>query len=166
MLSQELIWKLFIAFISSMGFALMFNLHKRWIIQASFGGLCSWGIYLFCQSALGQTVFIPCLIASIFSALYAYALAHYSEGPFTMFFLIAVVPLIPGSGLYYTIFNLVQGNPEQVHHFARMTAEFALAIAFGVSAVWAGLEIVNRYRKVHVKRSLAEEIARAQEDEK
>ena len=145
---DTLAFNLFIAFISSMGFALMFNMPKKWLIPASMGGLGSWAVYLFCQVFMGEVVFVPCLIASVFSAIYAWTLSQFSEAPFSMYFMIAVVPLIPGSGLYYTIFNLAQGNTELVRHFARLTTDFALAISIGMSVVWALIEIHRKYDEV------------------
>ena len=58
---NTLAFNLFIAFISSMGFALMFNMPKKWLIPASMGGLGSWAVYLFCQVFMGEVVFVPCL---------------------------------------------------------------------------------------------------------
>ena len=144
-----IIWKCFIAFISSLGFAWMFNMPNRWLIPSSTGGVVSWVVFLVCQKYLGPTIFLPCFIASVCSALYAFGLSRFSKSPFSMYFMIAVVPLIPGSGLYYTILNLAQANRYQTLHFARMTSEYALAIAFGVSVVWAGVEIHRRYRSAH-----------------
>ncbi len=146
---EQIAYILFISFISSVGFAMMFNMPSKWIFPSSLGGLLTWAIFLFCKDFLLETIFISCFIASIFAALWAFGLARFSSNPFGMYFMIAVVPLIPGSGLYYTIFNLSNGNGEAAKHFAGLTAEYALAITFGISIVWAGIEIHRSWKKAH-----------------
>ncbi len=147
---EQTLYILFISFISSVGFALMFNMPSKWILPSSLGGLLTWAAFLLCQKVLGPTIFGPCFISSVFAALWAFGLARFSKNPFGMYFMIAVVPLIPGSGLYYTIFNMSQGNAEAAQHFAQVTAEYALAITFGISIVWTGIEIQRNWRKAHL----------------
>ncbi len=128
---------------------MMYNMPLKWIIPSSIGGVLTWAAYLLCQQVFGPTIFVPCFISSVFAALWAFGLARFSNNPFGMYFMMAVVPLIPGSGLYYTIFNLSQGNSAEAARFAGITAEYALAITFGISIVWAGIEICRSWRQAH-----------------
>ncbi len=146
---DQTIYILIISFISSVGFAMMFNMPSRWILPSSIGGLLTWGLFLICQQIFGKVIFVPCFIASVFASLWAFGLARYSHNPFGMYFMIAMVPLIPGSGLYYTIFNLSQGNGPEAMHYLIITTEYALAITFGISIVWSGIEIYRSWERKH-----------------
>ncbi len=146
---EQTAYILFISFISSVGFALMFNMPSKWIFPSSLGGLLTWAAFLICQQIFDGAIFVPCFIASVFAALWAFGLARFSHNPFGMYFMIAVVPLIPGSGLYYTIFNLSQGNGPEAQHYLQLTTEYALAITFGISIVWAGIEIYRSWLRKH-----------------
>ena len=100
------ILQLVMAFIGSMGFSIIFRLRRQLIIPASLGGFFSWAIYLLCSNGI-DGVFVPCLIASAFAALYSEILARLMKAPVTLFILPAVVPLIPGSSLYYAMSSAV-----------------------------------------------------------
>ena len=43
---EEILIQLATAFLGSFGFSLVFGLRFRWVLHASLGGLCCWGIYL------------------------------------------------------------------------------------------------------------------------
>lgn len=143
---DTIILQLCMAFLGSLGFALIFGLRRALLVPASVGGLISWAIYLLCSSFMAG-VFVPCLIASAFSALYAELLARVLKAPVTLFFLPAVVPLIPGSTLYYAMSGVVQGNMDAARSYASLTVQYALAISAGMSLVWAFCVMASRLRK-------------------
>lgn len=133
---MEMILELFTAWLGSVGFCFLFHIRRERMIPASMGGLFSWGIYLLFISRC-EGVFIPTLFASAFSALYAECLARLLKAPATIFFIPAVVPLIPGSTLYYTMSWAVQEEWEMAGHYGLLTVQYALGIAAGISLVWA-----------------------------
>lgn len=131
---------------ASAGFALLFNLRGPLVAPASVGGVLSWGIYLACGQAI-EGVFFPCLVASAFSAVYAELLARRYRVPSALFFIIAVIPLVPGRGLFYAMDAAVRADWAAFSDFALLTLQFALAIAAGVSVVWAVREVMRRARE-------------------
>lgn len=138
---------IFVTFIASVGFSFMFHMPARLIAISSLGAVLTWGLYEFLFTQYAGDLFLPCFIASVFAGLWAYFLERVFKAPLSMFFMIAVVPLIPGSSLYYTIFNISQSNMQQAGAYGTKTATLALAIAFGISLIWSLLEIVRRYRR-------------------
>lgn len=142
----EIILQLFMAWAGSIGFCLLFHLRKKLILPASLGGLFSWAIYLlgahYCKG-----IFIPTLLASAFSALYAEIHARWMKAPATIFFTPAVVPLIPGSTLYYTMSYAVQGKWEVSGSYGLTTVQYALGIAAGISLVWALCDMERKLRR-------------------
>lgn len=132
----EDIFQLMVTFIASMGFALFFNVYRSHIVIASLGGVITWAIYKLCVLVLGGA-FVPCLIASIFAASYAELLAWRSKAPTPVFFIISVIPLIPGRVLFYTMSEAVSLQWESCAHYAVTTLEFAAGIAVGICVVTA-----------------------------
>ena len=134
---------------AALGFALFFNVSRPHIIIAAIGGLLSWGCYELCSYGLDiQGVFIPCLIASTFAAVYAEILARRCNAPTSVFFIIAVIPLVPGRGLFYTMSNAVQGQWSACATNALTTLLFAAGIAVGICIVTA---VVQTWEHAHAK---------------
>lgn len=127
---------------AALGFALFFNVDKRHVLVATLGGVLTWAIdYLLMMHIEG--IFIPCVIASVFAAIYAEVLARVTRTPSVVFFIIAVIPLVPGRGLYYTMYNAVSGNAEACLEFGEMTMFYAAGIAVGICVVTAVVQIWN-----------------------
>lgn len=133
---STIVLQLITAFLGSLGFSLLFHLRKQLLLPASIGGFLCWGIYLV-GIHFSEGVFVPCLLASAFAALYAEVLARIKKAPATLFLVPAVVPAIPGSTLYYTMSNAVQGEWDIARSYGYLTIQYALAIAGGISLVWA-----------------------------
>ena len=77
---QLAIIQLITSFLGSLGFAVIFNLRKKYIIHASVGGVFCWGAYLLMGLA-SNGVFIPTLVASAVAALYAEIFARFLKVP-------------------------------------------------------------------------------------
>ena len=99
-----LIEQILSAFVGSVGFALFFNMKGKQLAAAGIGGALTWIVYL---------------------------LARVGKAPATIFLTTAAVPLIPGSGLYYTMLGIVEKNEEVMLTNANNTITIALAIALG-----------------------------------
>uniref|UniRef100_UPI001554017E threonine/serine ThrE exporter family protein n=1 Tax=Adlercreutzia sp. ZJ473 TaxID=2722822 RepID=UPI001554017E len=142
----DAIIQLVVSLPASAGFALLFNLRGPLVVPASVGGVLSWGIYLACGQVI-EGIFFPCLIASAFSAVYAELLARHYRAPGALFFIIAVIPLVPGRGLFYTMNAAVRADWAAFSDFALLTLQFALGIAVGISVVWAVREVMRRFEE-------------------
>lgn len=140
---QHTVMQLITAMTGSMGFCLLFHVRTRLILPAAFGGFLSWGIYLLSAHFI-PGVLVPSVLTSAFCAIYAELLARILKAPATVFFIPAVIPLIPGSTLYYTMSYLVRKDWAAANEYGALTAQYALGIAAGASLVWALSEIVKK----------------------
>ena len=127
------------AFFGSLGFALLFGLRRRYLLPAALGGMLSWGLYLLLDH-LFSSLFLACFAASAF----AMVLSHIMRCPATLFVTPAVIPLVPGSSLYYAVSYAVQRDTASARAYGSQTLEFALAIAAGMSFVLACRELHTR----------------------
>ena len=124
------------AFLGAVGFSLLFGMRRRHLVWAGLGGVLTWGIYLL-VSALLREGFLPCLLAAGFAVLYSEVLAHLRKTPATIFVVPAIIPLVPGSSLYYAMAAAVRGDLGEARRFGSLTLQAALAIAAGISFVIA-----------------------------
>ena len=83
-----------------------------------------------------------CLCSSIFGS----SLGLLKKAPTTLFVIPAVVPLIPGSTIYYTMNAVVNANTDGFSHYGSLTVQYALSIAAGISVVWTIWSIFRKYR--------------------
>ena len=132
------------SFFGSLGFALIFNLRKRHLVYASIGGIACWVAYLLtCNFSDG--VYVPTVIASAVAALYAEIFARILKVPATVIFVSAIVPLIPGSSLFYTMSSAVLGDMQQFRVVGERTLFYVLGITSGISIVWSSWYMLQKF---------------------
>ena len=150
---KEAILQTLYAFFGAYGFALLFNQKPvSRALPAAFGGAASWGVYL-AFSHFGADVFFSALAGGLVSCLYAEALARLLKAPATVFITAAVIPLIPGGSLYYTMRCAITQDTESFGAYGRATLNTALGIAVGIAVVTAAVHIKNKiFRGIAEKR--------------
>lgn len=129
----------------ALGFSLIFNVRRELLPAAAFGGLLDWGVYMMAEWFFGNGVFLPSVVAAAFASIYAEAMARVEKSPATVFYIPALIPLIPGGSLYYTMSYAVLGQWDQVQSYGASTAYCALGIAVGMSLV---LSVEFTFRKL------------------
>ena len=131
--------------LGALGFSLIFNVRRELLPAAAFGGLLDWGVYMMAEWFFGNGVFLPSVVAAAFASIYAEAMARVEKAPATVFYIPALIPLIPGGSLYYTMSYAVLGQWDQVQSYGASTAYCALGIAVGMSLV---LSVEFTFRKL------------------
>ena len=71
-------------------------------------------------------------------------MAKVLKTPATLFVIPAIIPLVPGGSLFYTMSCAVHGDLENARLYGTRTGECALAIAAGISIVLAFRELRTR----------------------
>ena len=134
---KEALLQILYAFIGSAGFALIFGqkMLSR-VLPAALGGGLVWAVYLMGEH-FGAGIFFAALGSGVFSGLWGEILARTLKAPATVFQAVAVIPLIPGSGLYYTMNSILRRDWQDLRHYGSGTLLCALGIAAGISLVSA-----------------------------
>ncbi|MBQ6808394.1 MAG: threonine/serine exporter family protein [Firmicutes bacterium] len=145
-MTDTIILQLAMAFLGSFSFSLVFHLRSRLWLATGLGGLIGWGSYLLC-GLYWEGVFVPSLIAAGITSLYGEILARILKAPAPVFFIPSLVPLIPGGSLYRTMSFAVRGEWTQAKIYSAQTVQAALAIAIGISLVWAFCVMATRIRR-------------------
>ncbi|MDO4168569.1 MAG: threonine/serine exporter family protein [Lachnospiraceae bacterium] len=140
---EIIIQQLISVLIGTAGFCLVFRVRHKLIPLAIAGSLLCWIVYL-AGIHFADGIFVQSIIASTISAIYAKQAAKLLKAPATIFFITAMLPLIPGGSLYYTMSYTVQREWVMAKQFGYQTIQYALGIAIGMSFVWAFYEMKKR----------------------
>lgn len=112
-------------------YSILFNIRRDKLIFAAFGGSLAWLIYTLIFQVT-DNLFICNMLTAASATLYGEVLARIKKAPTTCFLIPAVMPLIPGGGLYYTMTAVINGNQEMFEHYFVSTVETAFGISIGI----------------------------------
>lgn len=128
---RESIIMLITAAISTLGFSILFYVHPRRLLVATLGGVLTTAVYLIAGHFIGGELF-PNLLAALVGAGFSEIMARVTKVPVPVYMVPCVIPLVPGSGLYGTMFNFVTGNYPEAASAGLRTLQVALGIAGGI----------------------------------
>ena len=127
------------AAIGAASFAIFFNLPKRLLIAAALGGaicVCTRNFFIF---ELGMTSPVGTLAGATLVSILAIKAIHWLHTPSLVLTVPAVIPLVPGVMIYYSLFALININmlsPEDLLEAIQISINALLtilAIAIGAS---------------------------------
>ena len=141
------------AVLAAGGYAMVCGFRKplRILFGAIGGGLCQLSYILMALSGADEAVCL--IVATVIGAIYAQILAKALKTPSTVFVLPAVIPLIPGRALYYTMSWALRGNFEKFSRWGIDTIIWALSIAFGLITVIVCASVIKSISKRIRKKS-------------
>ena len=145
-LIKEITVQIVSSFLGSLGFSLLFNLKGKRLIWASLGGVFAWASYLVVE-ALTDNLFLCGVISAMVATAYSEIFARILKTPKTAFIFPAIVPMVPGGSLYYTMSHIISGNIDEAIIFATKTLSMAIALAFGIVVVILWVKVIKRYKK-------------------
>lgn len=121
-------------FIACIGFAILFNVHGKSVYLCATGGLMVWLVYEVLYD-LGYSELVSYFWASIFSGCFSECMARIRKKPACAYLVVSLVPLIPGSGLYNTMRNAVNGDAQAFISSCTNTILLAAVMCIGIIAV-------------------------------
>lgn len=134
------------AFLSSIGFGVLFNIRGKNLIIASVGGALGWFTYLLSIKLQPSEVFSLFLAAMIVS-IYSEIMARLYKSPVTIFIICGIIPLVPGGLMYFATLEAVKGNLEISMSKGIQTLFSAGAIAIGIVFVSSISTIFKKIKK-------------------
>lgn len=137
------------AMLCGLGFSMIFRVKPRFMLPSMAGAFLCWGVYLFCKEVQMGT-FFSSVVSSAVVAIYAVRLARALKMPAIIVFTPSVIPLVPGSSLYYTMYFAVSQRWPLVLNMGCETMLCALGIAVGISIVYACIQMAANYRKYYL----------------
>ncbi len=118
------------ALLACVGFTLVFNVHGVGKLIAGAGGALGWLVYLLA----GSTIFAAFLAAASIGV-FAEVMSRVRRCPVTGYVLVALLPLVPGGGIYYAMRCCVAGDMDGF--LSTLLHTFGMAAALAVGAMLA-----------------------------
>ena len=119
---QDILLNFFCAFFGTIGFAVMFNVPKRFYISCGTTGAMGWIVYCLAVEHASAAV------SSFFGALVVVLISRM----LTIFMISGIFPLVPGAGVYYTAYYLVTGQLGEAAQRGIGAVKVAFAIVLGI----------------------------------
>ena len=96
------------AFLACVGFTLVFNIHGVGKLICGFGGGLGWLVYLLAGSSI-----VAAFLAAVAIGVFSEIMARLRRCPVTGYLLVALLPLVPGGGIYYAMSYCVAGDTDR-----------------------------------------------------
>lgn len=143
---MDMLLQLVGCFLAAALFALLFRTPGRLIFPASGTAVMGYWLSLWAGGALNAE-WAGIFFGSLAAALIGEALATRLRAPATIFLTVAVIPMVPGAGLYDTMLALVQGRSADAAAAGARTMLAAGSIALGLSIAASAAYALRRARK-------------------
>ena len=117
--------------VGCVGFAILFNIHGPGGLLCALGGMLSWAVYLVALE-LGCGDIPAYFWSALFASLYSETMARIRKYPAISYLVVAIFPMIPGAGAYYTMNHAVRGEMELFASKGMHTAAIAGILAVGI----------------------------------
>lgn len=119
-------------FIGVVGFALVLEVQKKYLVYSGIAGMIGWAAFL-----LGRQ-FLP--VGSVFFSSFCIALlsqifARMLRCPVTVFLIPGIYPSVPGAGIYRTVYYIIMEQNSLAGHYFLETLTTAGMIALGIYVV-------------------------------
>ncbi len=128
--------------IGTLAFAVLFYVSPRNLFFGGLAGFLAITVYLLTES-LG--IFLANAIASVVITAYCEIIARVRKSPVITFLTPAVIVLVPGSSLYYTVYNLIAENNSLAYHYGMKTVDTCLGIVAGVLGTSLIVNIIIKF---------------------
>ena len=137
------------AFLACIGFSLLFNIHgAAGMLICAGGGALGWLVYLLAAPLIHSDITQSFLAALVISA-WSEIMARLRRCPVTSYLLVALFPLVPGGGIYYTMEHAMSGETALFLESLLHTLGLAGALAVGVLLVASLARLVTNYQNGH-----------------
>ncbi len=134
------------AFFGTLGFGIAFNSRGRKLWLAALGGGLGWALFLL-LGLFFESEPLRYFIVSVAVSAYAEVLARICKTPASTFCILALIPLIPGGGLYYSADFALSGDAVRFAEKAVATLELTVALSLGIVLVAAFAKFFGSVRR-------------------
>ncbi len=120
------------AFVGTVGFAVLYGVPRSEYIHVGVCSAVGWMAYLVMLRLVGATVIESNFVATIVVVLVSRFMAVYRRCPVIVFQICGVFPLIPGAGIFWTVYYLVNKQPSEAFASGFTALGVAVAIVIGI----------------------------------
>ena len=117
--------------LGAVGFAVLFSIKPKHVPFAGIGGAIATLFYVL-LSIIGANLFVSNFVATLIGVVYSNILARTLKTPSMVFITAAIIPLVPGGSLFYTMSNIILGDIAEAKSYGLNTLLVAIGIAGGI----------------------------------
>lgn len=143
-----MILEVFSAFIASLGFGILFNIKNKNLVFAALCGALGWFVYKSCIS-INLSESMALFLAAIALSSYSEVFARILKTPVTTFVICALIPLVPGGGMYYTMVEAITGDIMKSLEIGIQTLASAGSLALGIIFVSTITKLIIKHKKLN-----------------
>ncbi len=122
------------AFIAVISIAVTFGVPKKFLIHAGTVGAVGWFVNLI-LSFMGFPIVSSMFFATLAVALMSHSYARILKTPVTLFLITGILPLVPGVGMYQTVYYLITNDEKLSRYYFNQTMQIAGMIALAIFIV-------------------------------
>ena len=141
-------------FVACVGFLFVWNIHGSGSWLCALGGFITWAVFCLADR-FGYGYATCCFFGTLMAAAYAEVMARVRKYPAISYLVISLIPLIPGSNIYYTAQQAVQGHMEGFIREGTLLVITAGVMAAGIILVSSAARIIHPIHppiKIHARK--------------
>lgn len=141
------------SFFGTIAFSIMFCVPRQYYpccgLIGGLGWITCWSI----MNILGMSNFTGTFVAAAVVVLLSRICGVGLKCPATLFMLSGLFPLVPGVGIYWTVYSLITGDLAETSRYGRQTFGTAIAIVLGICFVFEiPQKMITRVARIFAKR--------------
>ena len=137
------------AFLGTVAFSVLFSVPKEhYPLCGTIGGL-GWLICWICTNPFHMSAVTGSFIATVFIVTASRIGSTVRKCPVTLFLIAGIFPLVPGIGIYRTVYYTLMQESAQSLYYGRQTIGIALAMVLGIVFVFEiPKKTINRVNRI------------------
>lgn len=133
------------AVFGTVAFSVLFGVPRQYYAYCGIVGGAGWWLYSILTAYTGCTATEAIFFATFLVVLLSRFLAVWEKCPVTVFLTTGIIPLVPGAGIYWTVYYLVTDRPTEAADNGFAALKAACAIVLGIVLVF---EVPDRFFKI------------------
>lgn len=132
----------FATLVACIGFLFVWNIHGSGSWLCALGGFLTWAVFCFLNNN-SFSYAMCCFCGTLVAASYAEVIARIRKYPSISYLVISLIPLIPGSNIYFTAQQAIQSNMAGFVHEGTLLIVTAGIMAVGIILVSSAARIIH-----------------------
>ncbi len=132
--------------IACVGYGVIFNIHGKKLLLVGLAGALGTFVY---ELALANqiTTIYALFLAAIMIGIYSESMARICKCPVTIFVVCALIPFVPGGGMYQTMLYAIQGDVYQALTTGLETITASFVLVLGILVVGPFVRLFRKMKK-------------------
>lgn len=131
------------AYFVTVFFSIMFNTSRKQLFYCGISGALGWWAYL-CLTNLGYSAVLGSFVGALLVSTLSFILSRLRKAPVTIFQIPGIIPLVPGTGMYKTLYAIIEKNYSSVAINLFETLQIAGSIAVGMMFVFTIMTLIDQ----------------------